>query len=497
MASLGTPVSMHSSFLDSKPKRLLINGEWVDSGSGETFATINPATGDVLAKLAEGNATDVDRAVAAARQAFEGAWGKVRPYERQLLILRLAELVDANFDELAMLDALEMGMPISRALELRHRTLGRLRYYAGQALTVHGETIENSLPGDYVSYTVKEPIGVIGAIIPWNGPLGAAVWKIGPVLATGCAMVLKPAEESSLSALRLGELIMEAGVPPGVVNVVTGRGEVAGVRLAEHPDVDMIAFTGSTQTGQSIIRASAGNVKRLSLELGGKSPDIVFADADLESAVPGAAMATFNNSGQICNAGTRLYVEQAIYEEFVARVVDFGNRLRIGHTMDTRTQLGPLVSQQQLDRVTRYIEAGKREGARIVSGGERLTEGQLASGYYMPPTVFRSVRDGMSVAREEIFGPVLSTMPFTDVDDVLSRANNSLFGLGSGVWTRDISKAHRLARAIHAGTVWINCYQVSDPAVPQGGYKMSGYGREGGNVHINEYLNLKGIWIKT
>jgi aldehyde dehydrogenase (NAD+) len=435
--------------------------------------------------------------VAAARQAFEGPWSRFKPYERQQFLLKLADLVERHFDELSALDTLDMGAPISRTRSTRLRVLGMLRYYAGQATSIHGETIENSLPGEIFSYTLKEPVGVVGAIIPWNGPLGASIWKIGPALATGCTVVLKPAEEAPLTPLRLGELVLEAGVPPGVVNIVPGCGETAGAALAAHPDVDKVAFTGSHITGQSIIRASAGNLKRVSLELGGKSPDIVFADADLESAVPGAAMAVFANSGQICSAGTRLFVEQRLYDEFVERVANFGKGLRVGNGLDPETQIGPLVSEQQLDRVTGYLSLGRQEGARAVAGGERLTEGPLAQGYFVPPTVFADVRDDMRIAREEIFGPVLSAIPFKDMDDLIARANRTMFGLGSGVWTRDVSRAHRLAKAIRAGSVWINCYQAMDPAVPFGGYKMSGYGRESGLQHVEEYLNVKAVWIKT
>jgi aldehyde dehydrogenase (NAD+) len=372
-----------------------------------------------------------------------------------------------------------------------------LRYYAGMATALHGETIENSLPGDIFSYTLKEPIGVVGAIIPWNGPLGASVWKIGPALATGCTAILKPAEEAPLTPLRLGELILEAGVPPGVVNIVPGYGETAGAALARHPGVDKVAFTGSHLTGQKIIEASAGNLKRVSLELGGKSPDIVFADADLESAAPGAGMAVFANSGQICSAGTRLFVERRVYDEFVERVANFGKGLRVGNGTDPETQIGPLVSEQQLERVTGYLAIGKQEGARAMAGGERLTEGALAQGYFVPPTVFADVRDDMRIAQDEIFGPVISAIPFSDIDEVIGRANATPFGLGSGVWTRDVSKAHRLAKAIRAGSVWVNCYQAMDPAVPFGGYKMSGYGRESGLQHLEEYLNVKAVWIKT
>ena len=484
-------------FLDGKPKRLLIGGKWLEAASGSTFATINPATGETLAEVAEGDAEDVDRAVAAARAAFEGPWRKATPYDRQTALLRLAELVERHYDELASLDTLDMGAPLQRTRGMRQRAVGMLRYYAGQATAIHGVTTDVSLPGEYAAFTLKEPVGVVGAIIPWNAPIASSIWKIGPALATGCTVVLKPAEEAPLTPLRLAELCLEAGVPEGVVNVVTGHGETAGAALAAHPGVDKVAFTGSHLTGQKIVQASAGNLKRVSLELGGKSPDIVFADADLDAAAPGAAMAVFNNSGQICSAGTRLFVEQRVYGEFTERVAAFGKSLRVGDGRDPETQVGPLVSAEQLERVTGYLAAGRQEGARALSGGERLTEGALAKGFFVAPTVFADVRDDMRIAREEIFGPVISAIPFTDIEEVIARGNDTMFGLGSGVWTRDVSKAHRVARGLRAGSVWVNCYQAMDPAMPFGGYKMSGYGREGGPNHVDDYLNVKAVWIRT
>jgi aldehyde dehydrogenase (NAD+) len=363
------PMARHPD-ADGSYKKMLIDGKWVDAASGKKFETRNPAT---LATVAEGDAEDINRAVAAARRAFEGPSSKVKPYGRQGLLLKLADLVEKNFEELSQLDTLDIGVPISRTRGNKLRVLGMLRYYAGQATALHGETMENSLPGDIFSYRLKEPVGVVGAIIPWNGPLGASVWKIGPAIATGCTVILKPAEDAPLTSLRLAELAMEAGIPPGVVNVVPGYGETAGAGLASHPGVDKVAFTGSHTTGQSIVKASAGNLKRVSLELGGKSPDIVFADADLDAAVPGAAMAVFANSGQICSAGTRLFVEHQVYDEFVGRVAEYGKKLQVGNGLDPNTQIGPLVSEQQL-RSRHQLSRCRPPGRRSRAGRRRQAD---------------------------------------------------------------------------------------------------------------------------
>ena len=483
--------------IDGRYRKMLIDGVWCDALSGRTFETRNPATGAVIGTVPQSDAGDIDLAVAAARRAFDGPWSKFKPYERQVLLLKIADLMERHWEEIALSDTTDMGTPITRTLANRNRVLGMLRFYAGMATSIHGHTIGNSLPGDIVSYTRKEPVGVVGAIIPWNAPTASSIWKIGPALATGCTIVLKPSEEAPLTPLLIAELMMEAGVPAGVVNVVTGTGAEAGAPLAAHMDVDKIVFTGSTATGQNILRASAGNMKRVSLELGGKSPVIVCADADIERAVPTAAMSVFANSGQICIAGSRLFVERPIYEEFVERVSAYAAKLRIGDGSDPETEIGPLISLRQMERVTGFIEDGTRQGARLVTGGTRITEGMLGKGNFLIPGVFSNVTDDMRIAREEIFGPVISALPFDTLDEVVRRGNDTPYGLGAGVFTRDVGKAHQLANRLRAGSVWVNTYHAIDPAVPFGGYKMSGYGREGGAEHVDEYLNTKGVWIRT
>ena len=486
-------------FLDGKSKRLLIGGRWVDAASGATFPSVNPSTGEVIAALAEADATDADRAVAAARAAFDGPWSRLKPRQRQAMLWAFADAVHEHYEELRLLETLDMGAPVGRPRRASTPAWEAevLRYFAGWATKIGGETIPNSLPGAVFSYTLKEPVGVIAAIVPWNRPVSNAIWKIAPVLATGCTMVLKPAEEASLAALRIGELAAEAGLPDGVINIVTGFGETAGAALTEHHDVDKVAFTGSTAVGQQILRAAAGNLKRVTLELGGKSPDVVFADADLSRAVPGAAMGVFTNSGQICCAGTRIFVERPIYQEFVERISSFADGLRVGDSMDQRTQIGPVVSAVQLERVTGYLELGRAEGARTTAGGRRLQSGDLAKGYFVAPTVFADVRDDMRVAREEIFGPVACVLPFDSLEEAAARSNDTAYGLSGGVWTRDVGKAHQMARALRAGTVWVNTMLLFDPAVPFGGYGMSGWGREMGEHGLDEYLNVKSVWIDT
>ncbi len=494
---MATPVDAGRAAADVTrgPTRLLVGGDWVPARSERTFTTLDPATGAAIAEVAEGAAEDVELAVAAARRAFEGPWSRFTPAQRQRAMYRLVELAQDASEELARLDTLDMGAPLVRSRGAVASGLARLAWCASQATAIRGDTIDSSLPGEYFTYTVKEPVGVVGAIIPWNAPVASTMWKLGPVLATGCTMVLKPAEEAVLSALRIAELCLEAGIPEGVVNVVTGFG-AAGAALAEHPDVDKIAFTGSLGTAQKIIQASAGNLKRLSLELGGKSPNIVFADADVEEAVAGAVGGVFANSGQICSAGSRIFVQRPVYDEFVDLLAQRGAALRVGNGFDPDTEIGPLVSQAQLDRVLGYLDRGRAEGAAVRSGGTRVDTAGLGDGYFVAPTVFADARDDMAIAREEIFGPVASMLVFDDLDEVGRRANATPFGLAAGVWTRDVGKAHALAKSIRAGTVWVNCYQVMDAAMPFGGYKMSGYGREGGVEHLDAYLEVKGVYLK-
>ncbi|MES2535681.1 MAG: aldehyde dehydrogenase family protein [Pseudomonadota bacterium] len=481
-------------FLAGPAKGLLIGGKWQPSASGKEFDTFNPATGEVIARLAEGDAEDIDRAVKAARRAFEGEWSTWKPYDRQRLLMRVHDLFEKNFDELAMLETLDMGAPLSRTQNFKRYISQMILFYASQTANGASDTLQNSLPGNYTTLSFKAPVGVVGGIIPWNGPLISQWWILGPVLATGCTVVMKPAEDASLTTLRTAELLLEAGVPAGVVNVVTGFGGGAGAALSAHRDVNRIAFTGSTETGARIVAASAGNMKRLSLELGGKSPDIVFADANLDAAVPGAAMAAFSNSGQICFAGTRLFVERSIQDEFVEKLAAFSRTLRVGNGLDPQVQLGPLISRKQLDRVMSYVGIGSTEGATLAAGGKRLG-GDLAGGYFVEPTVFSQVRNDMTIAQEEIFGPVISVIPFDDADQALRVANDTQYGLGGAVWTQNVSTALKMAQGIKAGTVWVNCYGQIDPAVGFGGYKMSGYGWKGGPEHVDAFLYQKAVYL--
>lgn len=471
---------------------LFINGRWQDSVSGKTFPTINPATGEVICEVAEGDKADVDLAVKAARKAFEeGPWPKMNASERGRLLNRLADLIEQNKEELAALETLDNGKPYRDSINIDlPMTIKCYRYYAGWADKIHGKTIP--IEGNYFCYTRHEPVGVVGQIIPWNFPLLMQAWKWGPALATGCTVVLKPAEQTPLTALRVAKLAQDAGFPDGVINVVPGYGPTAGAAITAHMDVDKVAFTGEYITGKIVMEAAAkSNLKRVSLELGGKSPNVVFADADLDAAVEGAFFGLFFNQGQCCCAGSRLFVEEKVYDKFVEKVVARAKSQRVGDPFDPATTQGPQVSQEQCDRIMGYIEAGKTEGAKLLTGGNRLG----SKGYFIEPTVFTEVKDEMKIAQEEIFGPVMSILRFKDVDEVIQRGNRTFYGLAAAVWTRDITKAHRLANSLRAGTVWVNCYDVFDAAAPFGGYKMSGIGRELGEYALQLYTEVKTVTV--
>jgi acyl-CoA reductase-like NAD-dependent aldehyde dehydrogenase len=483
-------------FVSAPARKMLIDGKWVEAASGKTFDTLDPATGTVLARVAEGDAEDIDRAVRAARRAFDaGPWPRMAPAERQKMLLKVADLIESHGLELAQLETLDNGKALTESQNVDIPAAAEtFRYYAGWVNKIAGDT--NPTDPSFFQFTLREPVGVCGQIIPWNFPLLMAAWKLGPALACGNTVVLKPAEQTPLTALRLGELLQEAGVPDGVVNIVPGFGPTAGGAIVRHPLVDKVAFTGSTEVGKAIHRDSADTLKRVSLELGGKSPNIVFADADVTEAVKGALVGVFFNQGQVCCAGTRLFVEDRLHDELADAVSTAAAGMQQGPGLDPRTQVGPLVSQEQLDRVTGYLEIGKGEGARAVTGGERNTAPGLEGGYFVKPTVFTGVRNDMRIAQEEIFGPVVALIPFKDETDAVLQGNDTLYGLAAGVWTRDVAKAHRVARAIRAGTVWVNCYNVFDVISPFGGYKQSGYGRELGPEALDLYTQVKSVWMR-
>ena len=474
--------------------RLWIGNEWSDAEGGGTFATVNPATDEVIAEVAEARARDVDRAVNAARAAFaDGKWRRMNPHMRSRLLWKLADLVEANADELGLLETRDNGKPYFEARRIDVPSVAQtLRYYAGLADKVQGDTVP--VPGPFLNYTLREPVGVVGAIIPWNFPLSMAAWKVAPALACGNTVVLKPAEQTPLTALRFGELAAEAGFPPGVLNVVPGFGETAGAALVRHPGVDAISFTGSTEVGRTVMREAAGTLKKVSLELGGKSPNIVFADADLRVAVKGASMGVFYGKGEVCAAGSRILVESAVHDEFVDGLKGLAAKATVGDPMAPTTRLGAIVSEEQLDRVMGYIESGRRDGANLVAGGDRVkVDGR---GNFVSATVFSEVDPAIKIAREEIFGPVAAVIPFDDVDDAVAKANDSLYGLAAGVWTRDIGRAHRMAAEIDAGTIWVNTYNQYSPASPFGGYKESGFGRDlGFQSALEKYTQLKSVWV--
>ncbi len=488
MATATAPRRKAASSVQTK---LLIDGKWRDSKSGKTFETINPATEEVIAQVAEGDAADIDLAVKAARKAFDsGPWRKIDARERGRLMNKFADLIESHLDELAELETLDNGKPIS---ESRHADLPLVidcfRYYAGWADKIHGQTIP--IRGRYFCYTKREPVGVAGQIIPWNFPMLMVAWKWGPALAAGCTVVLKPAEQTPLSALRLGELALEAGYPAGVINIVPGFGETAGASLVAHRGVDKIAFTGETRTGQIIMKAAADSLKRVTLELGGKSPNIVFADADLDAAVEGAILGLYLNQGQCCCAGSRLFVQEPIYEKMVEKLAARVKTRKLGDPFDPATEQGPQVDKAQFEKILGYIDKGKTQGAKCITGGERF--GSL--GYFIKPTVFSEVKDSMAIAKDEIFGPVMQVLRFKEIDEVIERANTTDYGLAAAVWTRDIKKAHAIADSVRAGTVWINCYDVFDAAAPFGGFKSSGIGRELGEKALDNYTETKTVTV--
>jgi phenylacetaldehyde dehydrogenase len=494
MGLIGTVNTAVRSFL-SQPHQLLIDGKWVAAAGAQTFPVENPANGDTISQVAKGEAADIDKAVRAARAAFEGPWSKINASDRGRLLWKIADLIEQNADELAQLESLDNGKPVTvaRAADVP-LAADIFRYMAGWTTKISGKTFPISVPytpgAEYFAYTSKEPVGVVGQIIPWNFPLLMAAWKLAPALASGCTVVLKPAEQTPLSALRLGQLIQEAGLPAGVVNVVTGFGD-AGAHLAQHPQVDKVAFTGSTEVGRLIVAAAAGNLKKVTLELGGKSPNIIFDDADLDLAIPGAANAIFFNHGQCCCAGSRLFIHDKVYDQVLDGIAKIARSIQLGEGLDPKTQMGPLVSREQLDRVCSYVKSGVEAGARVVVGGRSVEK----SGYFMQPTILTETKADMKVVREEIFGPVVVAMRFHDTEDLLRQANDSEFGLAAGIWTRDLKKAHQVSARLRAGTTWINCYNIFDAAMPFGGYKQSGWGREMGEEAINLYLETKSVCL--
>jgi aldehyde dehydrogenase (NAD+) len=474
-----------------KLTKLLIDNQWVDPVDGGSFDTYNPATGEVLAKVAAASAKDVDKAVRAARRALEsGPWATMDAAERGRLMFKLADLVERDAKDLAALESLNCGKTINDSQGDMQGVCNTLRYYAGWADKVEGRTVP--VRGSFLSYTLRQPVGVVGQIIPWNFPLLMLAWKWGPALACGNTIVMKPAEQTPLTALRLGELAMEAGFPPGVINLINGMGETTGAAMVVHPDIDKIAFTGHVDTAKIIQKAAADTLKRVTFELGGKSPNVIFADADMEQAVAGAFHAIFFHGGQCCTAGSRLFVEDKVRQEFVERLAERSKERKLGDPLDPKTEQGPQVSQEQMDKILGYVKLGEKEGAALLTGGRRFGN----KGFFVEPTVFDNVKDNMAIAKDEIFGPVVSILPFKSVDEVVTRANNTHYGLAAAVWTKDIDKAHLFAKQVKAGTVWVNCYHVVDSTTPFGGFKMSGQGRENGEAALEHYTELKTVTVK-
>ena len=490
-ATLPRPAAVGPKLPEIRQTQLFIGGQWVPSQSGKTFETINPANEEVIASVAEGDAADVDLAAKAARKAFEsGPWSTMDARDRGRLMYKLADLIEEEADELAALESLDNGKPIrdAKAADLP-LTIDALRYYAGYADKIHGQTIP--VRGNYFTYTRKEPVGVVGQIIPWNFPMLMVAWKWGPALAAGCTIVMKPAEQTPLTCLRMARLAQKAGIPDGVINVVPGYGPTAGAAVVKHPGIDKIAFTGEGLTAQIIMREAASTLKRITFELGGKSPNIIYADSDLDAAAAGAHFGLYFNQGQCCCAGSRVYVEEKIHDKFLDKVAAMNKSRKLGNQLDPTTEQGPQVDKAQYDKIMKYIGIGKEQGATMISGGSRHGD----KGFFVQPTLFSGVKDDMAIAREEIFGPVMSVLTFKDTDDIVARANNTSFGLAAAVWTRDVGKAHYLAKKIKAGTVWINCYDVFDAAAPFGGYKMSGMGRELGEEGLRAYTETKTVTV--
>jgi acyl-CoA reductase-like NAD-dependent aldehyde dehydrogenase len=476
----------------SRPAKNLIGGEWVDAGAGKRIPSYDPATAKAIGDVPDATGNDVDAAVSAARRAFDGPWRKITPYERGRLLQKAASLIERHGEELAQLITLENGKPLWEAKKEVATAVSWTDYYAGWPTKLLGETIPVSLPGEYLNYTRREPLGVVAGITPPNYPLTMPLYKAAPALATGNTIIVKPSEDTSLTAIRLAELFQEAGFPEGVFNVVTGYGEVSGAALANHDGVDKITFTGSTEVGRLLVKASAGNLKKVSLELGGKSPNIVFADADLDAALNGVYFGVFFCQGEICSAGSRLFVEESVFDEFVGRLVDKVQSVKLGAGLDPETTMGPLVSREQQERVLKYISIGKGEGANPHAGGVR-PEGDLADGYFVQPTIFTGATNSMRIAQEEIFGPVACAIPFKNLEDAIGQGNNNAYGLAAGVWTRDVRKAHQAAAALDVGTVWVNCYNAFDNASPWGGNKLSGWGREKGQYGLDLFTKLKSV----